>query len=159
MKKISSSVALPLLECINPVRNKWRVRAFVSEQEDQYEYVEKEFIGKPSMEQIKECVLDWHNSEIDKIILTGFVWNDMPVWLSTENQFNYKASYDLAVQTGGKSLPVECKFGSAEKPLYHNFTTLDEFTEFYMSIVMYVQGCLKEGWAVKDGIDWEEYDG
>jgi hypothetical protein len=40
----------------------------------------------------------------------------MPVWLSTENQFNYKAAFDLATQTGGKSLPVTFKFGSTNNP-------------------------------------------
>ena len=40
----------------------------------------------------------------------------MPVWLSSENQFNYKAAYDLAVQTGGATLPVTFKFGTDEVP-------------------------------------------
>ena len=51
---------------------------------------------------------------------------DAPVWLSTENQYNYKAAYDLAVQTGGETLPVTFKFGSDEQPEYHTFEKLDE---------------------------------
>ena len=41
------------------------------------------------------------NDERDEKIVSGFVWRDMQVWLSSENQFNYKAAYDLAVQTKG----------------------------------------------------------
>ena len=30
----------------------------------------------------------------------------MNIWLSSENQFNYKVAYDLALQTNGANLPI-----------------------------------------------------
>ena len=113
---------------------------------------------KPSLEYIKNLILTWYNQQIDKKILSGFKWNDMPVWLSHENQFNYKAAYDLAVQTGGANLPVTFKFGTTYEPVYHTFTTLEELNGFYLSAMKYINDTLAEGWKEKDAIDWSEYE-
>ena len=113
---------------------------------------------KPSLEQLKKLVLDAINKEVDEKILSGFVWKDMPVWLSTENQFNYKAAYDLAVMSQGQSLPVTFKFGATESPVYYTFETLDDISDFYISAMAYINTTLAEGWKLKDGIDWSVYE-
>lgn len=112
---------------------------------------------KPSLDYIKNLILGWHNEQIDERILSGFVWRDMQVWLSSENQFNYKAAYDLAVQTGGATLPVTFKFGTTDEPVYHTFTTLEDLNGFYLSAMKYINDTLAEGWKEKDAIDWSEY--
>lgn len=114
--------------------------------------------GKPSIEQVKGIVLDAMNKEVDQKILSGFVWKDMLVWLSTENQFNYKAAYDLAVMSQGKSLPVTFKFGSTENPVYYTFESLNDISDFYISAMAHVNGCLEKGWRKKDSIDWSVYE-
>ena len=114
--------------------------------------------GKPSIEQVKGVILDAMNKEIDQKILSGFVWKDMPVWLSTENQFNYKAAYDLAVMSQGQSLPVTFKFGTTEQPVYHTFESLEDISDFYLSAMTYINKTLEDGWKLKDGIDWSVYE-
>lgn len=81
----------------------------------------------------------------------------MSVWLSSENQFNYKAAYDLAVQTGGQNLPIVFKFGATDEPVYHTFSTVEELSDFYLKAMTYINTVLAEGWAEKDAIDWEKY--
>lgn len=115
------------------------------------------FKKKPSLSQIKDFILSEINKRTDELILSGFMWKDMPVWLSTENQFNYKAAYDLAVQTNGKSLPITFKFGSSSNPQYYTFNSLEELTDFYTKVINHVNECLKEGWKKKDSINWEDY--
>lgn len=115
------------------------------------------FMTKKSSGQIKDFILSEMNKRIDEKIVSGFTWNEMPVWLSTENQFNYKAAYDLAVQTNGANLPLVFKFGSTESPVYHAFTTVEELTDFYVSAMKYINKTLAEGWARKDAINWEDY--
>ena len=113
MKRVEGTAGVKLLECVNPVKNTWRVRWDVREREDgSADYMEENILGKPSREIIRTVILGWYNEEIDREILSGFVYEGMPVWLSSENQFNYKAVYDLAVQTAGASLPVTFKLGS-----------------------------------------------
>lgn len=117
-----------------------------------------EYIENPTVSQVKTMILDYYNNKTDKKILEGFVWNDMPVWLSTENQFNYKAAYDLAIQTQSQTLPVTFKFGDTENPVYYTFETMGEFTDFYMQAMNYINTCLQEGWTKKDSINWDNYD-
>lgn len=64
-------------------------------------YFNKNLHPVVTLEEIKEAILADINTQTDEKILTGFVWNDKPVWLSSENQFNFKAAYDLAIQTQG----------------------------------------------------------
>lgn len=113
---------------------------------------------KPSLEQLKKLILDAINKDVDEKILSGFVWKDMTVWLSTENQFNYKAAYDLAVMSSGQSLPVMFKFGTTENPVYYHFSTLEDISDFYVSAMAYINTTLSEGWSKKDAIDWSVYE-
>ena len=113
---------------------------------------------KPSLEQIKSFILNAINRRTDDKILSGFIWNDNQVWLSSENQFNYKAAFDLAMQTNGANLPTVFKFGSSEEPIYHKFDTLEELTDFYMKAMTYINEQLAIGWAKKDSIDWSVYE-
>ena len=119
-----------------------------------YEYL----TFKPSLQYVKDMVLKYHNDKIDEKILTGFTWNGMPIWLSSENQFNYKAAYDLAVQTNGESLPVTFKFGTIENPIYYTFTNMEEFKQFYIAAITFINTTLADGWVKKDSIDWSVYE-
>ena len=117
MRRVEGSAGVSLMECTNPAKDKWRIRWDVQEKEgSSASYMEEEFSHKPTDEEIRTLVMSWYNSQTDAAILSGFVYKDAPVWLSTENQYNYKAAYDLAVQTGGETLPVTFKFGSDEQP-------------------------------------------
>ena len=115
------------------------------------------FTRKVSFNQVKAFILEEINKRTDQSILSGFFWKDMPVWLSTENQFNYKAAYDLAVQTNGASLPTVFKFGTTEEPVYYKFDTLEELTDFYTKALTYINEQLAIGWYKKDSIDWSVY--
>ena len=115
MKRAQGSLEVKLLECVNPIKNKWRVRWDVQEHDDgTADYMEAELTHKPTDEEIKDLVRKWYNQQTDAAILSGFSYEGAPVWLSQENQYNYKAAYDLAVQTDGKTLPVTFKFGTDE---------------------------------------------
>lgn len=134
-------------------RNKWElIYGYGTDGVSGWTYRER-FTRKPTQDEIKEIIIAQINRNVEEKILCGLVWKDMPIWLSTENQFNYKAAYDLAVQTGGQSLPVKFKFGTDEQPVYHTFTTLDDLQDFYMTSLAFVQQVLDEGWQEKDNLD------
>ena len=98
MRRVEGSAGVSLMECTNPVKDKWRIRWDVQEKENgSASYMEEEFGHKPTDEEIRTLVMSWYNSQTDAAILSGFAYNGAPVWLSTENQYNYKAAYDLAV--------------------------------------------------------------
>lgn len=119
--------------------------------------------SKPSLDEIRKIILETINNDVNEKIISGFVWTasdgtQYNVWLSMENQQNYKAIYDLAVQTGGEGvLPVKFKFGTTENPTYHTFETLEELSAFYMQSVAFIQATYQQGWQDKDSIDWDNY--
>ena len=163
MNKGHGTKNTPLIECINPYIKKYRLRWNVEPvegEEDKVSYYETDIIieHKLRLFDIKNAILDAINKDVDDKILSGFVWKDMPVWLSTENQFNYKAAYDLAVMSQGKSLPVLFKFGTTEDPIYYTFEIIEDISDFYLSAMAYISKTLEDGWVIKDSIDWSEYE-
>lgn len=119
----------------------------------------KYYDHKPTVREIKQDISNLINSETDAKILTGFTWNEKPVYLSTENQINFKAAYDIARDTQGVSLPVKFKLGEDEdgEPVYHTFTKLEPLADFVMKAMAFVVTTLNEGWVKKD-IDYTIFD-
>lgn len=118
-----------------------------------------------SFADVKDAIEGDINADTDQKIISGLIWtpaaggDPIPVWLSTENQFNFKSAYDLAVQKNGATLPVTFKMGEDENgnPVYHTFETMEDADDFYLHAVAYINQTLADGWAKKDGIDWEPY--
>ena len=97
---------------------------------------------KLSVETLVKRSIETINRETDERILNDFVWNGNEIYLSMENQFNFKNLYDLRER---KEYPVTIKTKTG-------FTTLNdvrEVEEFYLEGVRFVEGCLKEGWERK----------
>lgn len=156
--KVNGCIGVLPMECVNPRKNKWKVRWNITEKEDgSSDWYEQDYDHKPTLEEIRDTIVKFHNGQVDAKILSGFSWKDMPVWLSSENQFNYKASFDLAVQTNGQNLPVRFKFGTDKDPKYYDFKTVDELSDFYTSAIKFINDTLQEGWAEKDSIDFSVY--
>ena len=159
MKRVEGSAGVSLLECTNPVKGKWRVRWDVEAREDgSASYMEEELDHRPGVEEVRSLVSDWCNAGTDGLILSGFEYEGRPVWLSSENQFNYKAAYDLAVQTGGQNLPVTFKLGTDDTPYYRTFETVSDLQDFYVKAMKHIQDALSEGWKKKDALDLTLYE-
>lgn len=108
------------------------------------------FARRPAAADIRAALAAAINADTDRAILTGYTWDGTTVWLSTENQFNYKAAYDLAVQTDGATLPVTIKIGDDTAPRYVTFTDLATLRDFYHGAVAHIQSTLAKGWDAKD---------
>lgn len=115
---------------------------------------------KPTVSEVKQLIIDTINANTDEKILNGFVWKSIHVYLSSENQNNFKAAFDLNMQTGGLMLPVKFKLGEDTEgnAMYHTFENMEDFTDFYTSAVSYINQCLNEGWAEKDSLDMSSYE-
>lgn len=120
----------------------------------------KNYDHKPTKTELKEDITQLIDGITDSKILQGFRWNEVSVYLSTENQMNFKAAFDLNMQTGGLMLPVKFKLGEDAEgnAVYHTFENMEDFTNFYTSAVSYINQCLNEGWAEKDSLDMSSYE-
>lgn len=151
----------PLILCIDPMHDEWLIRWHVDEPEDGYVSAESKIVkGKPTLDQIKEIVKSWIDEQTDQRILSGHTYEGHMVWLSRENQINYKAAFDLAMQFEGQhgTLPVMFKLGTAEQPVYRRFETLQDLQGFYLGVVWHIQMQLSLGWASKDHTNWSKYE-
>ena len=109
------------------------------------------FDHEPTAMEVLEVITNHVNELTDQKILSGYQWNGYNVWLSTENQFNFKAAYDVAVQTGGATLPIKFKLGETEgEPNYFVFEDMATFTDFYTNALAYIIEVLNVGWIEKD---------
>lgn len=159
MRKTEGTADVRLIECVNPIRGKWRIRWDIQAKEDgMATYMEEEFLHKPTADEIRQTIIGYYNRQTDEAILSGFEYEGCMVWLSSENQFDYKAEHDLAVQTGGATLPVTFKLGPDEQPVYKTFDNLGKLTEFYRQTVLYIRETLAAGRKRKDALDMSLYE-
>lgn len=145
----------PLVKCINPLRDKWIVLWNREKTEEGVSFMSETFDHKPSLQEIKDVINDYINSIVNEAIYSGLQVDGNTVWLSLENQINYKSAYDLAYQTGGKNLPQTFKFG---EDYYKEFLTLEELESFYLKVREHIDKCLSEGWQAKTSIDYSKYE-
>lgn len=122
-------------------------------------YLPKKQTNRLLFQIVKDAILADINARTDEKILSGFVWEGINVWLSAENQRNFSEAQRMA-NALSDILPLTFKLGENEneEPVYHTFETAEELNGFYVSAFAYINQCLNEGWAEKDGIDWEPYE-
>lgn len=112
----------------------------------------------PNLSEIKDIITDYYNKKIQKEIISGFEWNGMKVWLSTENQLNYKTAYDLALQSNGSNLPIKFKFGDIENEIFYEFHDVENLKNFYLSAINHIKNTIENGWDKKNKINWNVFD-
>ena len=82
------------------------------------------------------------NIKCQNEIESGCSWNNKNVWLSMENQHNFKATFDLC-RDGLKEFPIKLLLGEE----YHTFTKLSTLQDFYVSTINHVEKTLQIGRA------------
>ena len=156
-KSYAISKDIPKVECINHKIGKYRIRWDFQPHGDGVSFMEEDILHKPTIQEIKSIVIGGINKQTEEAIQGGFHWRDIPIWLSIENQLNYKTTYDLAVQTNGEALPVVFKFGNEDNPQYFKFEDMETFQDFYFKVVEHINNTLTAGWSKKDSINWDDY--
>ena len=150
------------LEMINPKSQSFRLRFGFNEVENEPSFCnEVEYDRQPTLEEIKKVILNYYNDKCNQEILSGLTYEGSLVWLSSENQFNYKAAFDFAFQTvasGGEFIPVTVKLGEEDTPVYKTFSDITELQEFITSCLTHTQNTLSKYWEIKDNIDWSKYE-
>ena len=136
--------------CLNPVKGLWRVRLAITETEDGAEWMEHDFDHRPIADEVRSLFVELVNERVQQSILTGFVYEGCPVYLSMENQVTFRNSM---------TCPVRLKLGEAAdgSPVYYEFTSASKLTAFQKAVGNYIQQCLDEGWTEKDAFDVEPY--
>ena len=113
-------------------------------------YLPKTQHNQLTFDVVKEAIITDINSRVKTAIISGFVWNEKPVWLSEENQLNFSQAV----------VPATLKIGEQEDgtPIYETFDTKTDLKAFNEACTLWKQQCLSEGYNEKDAIDWTPYE-
>ena len=114
--------------------------------------------------ELRQMAIERINAHTDQLILTGYQWtvlhgNDagktVKVWLSKENQDNFKAKHDAAlVYPDRVRFPMTYKISEVNhKAVYEVFESIQELAAFYLGGLAYIEACYNAGWAEKDAVD------
>lgn len=137
-------------------------------------YFYKKFINGIDFQIVEDAIIADIDAQTDAKILNGYQWTILHgddtgkmvnVWLSAENQTNYKAKHDTAVQYPNLvEFPMKFKVSEIEDeeahiktPVYEIFQNINELAQFYLGGLAYIERTVNEGWARKDSIDWTPY--
>ena len=113
-------------------------------------YLPKTQNANISLDIVKTAILGDINSRVKTAIISGFVWNEKPVWLSEENQLNFSQAV----------VPATLKIGEQADgtPIYETFDTKTDLKAFNEACTLWKQQCLSEGYRMKDTMDWAPYE-
>lgn len=140
-------------------------------------YLYKKQISQITLADVKAAIIADIDAQTDGKILEGYEWTilhgdetkakkdrrigeTIKVWLSRENQDNFKEAHRLACLDATKVIPIKFKINEDEdkKAIYETFKTFDELNQFYLGAFAYIkQSCLDAGWVEKDSIDFSPY--
>lgn len=142
--------------------------------EEMYEWYEvylyKNAISQLTLKDVKDAIDDDIDARTDAAILCGYDWTvkhgddagkEVKVWLSKENQNNFKAKHDAAlVYPNLVRFPMTYKISedTEKNAIYEVFENIEELATFYLGGIDYIQSCYEAGWAEKGGIDWQPYE-
>lgn len=142
--------------------------------DDMYEWLEvylyKSQFNSIGINEIKDAINGDIDNQTDEKILCTYPWTvlhgddagkSIKVWLSKENQNNFKAKHDAAlVYPDLVRFPMTYKISEDENKnaIYEVFESIQELAHFYLGGISYIQQCYEDGWARKGAIDWSEYE-
>ena len=133
--------------------------------------VAAEVLGLPETEAMQQerrvMEIEAIDTRTDAKILNGYQWTvlhgadackTVNVWLSAENQSNYKAKHDVALAYPQLvTFPMRYKISEDEqkRAIYEEFQDINELATFYLGGIAYIERCTDEGWEEKDNVNKE----
>lgn len=123
----------------------------ISADDKGYSYDVFDYRITPTLHQLRTDIESYYNTQVQHRILSGFIYRDTPIWLSTENQQNYITAYTLGLDY------LKVKGGTDSEPKYLELTSKEEIAEFVKAMQIYIQECISWGWEKKDSVDYSVY--
>lgn len=147
----------------------------VDGQEGQYKWREVTLYKKQypivTLQTVKNAIIADIDARTVERITSGYEWTvlhgddtgkTVKVWLSKENQTNFKAKYDRAIaKPYSVTWPMTYKISENDETkaaVYEHFSDIDELEQFVLGGQDYIEAQYSAGWIEKDNIDWTPYE-
>ena len=127
----------------------------------------QEFDHVPTKQEVRDVIISHIDTRTDARILNGYQWTvlhgsdagkTVNVWLSAENQSNYKAKHDVALAYPQLvTFPMRYKISedAQKRAIYEESQDISELATFYLGGIAYIERCIDEGWEEKDSVNKE----
>ena len=99
--KIHGGEDTPLVQCINPILDKWMVLWAIGYEDNSFTFMAEEIGHKPTLQEIKDIVLGWCNADIDKdlrdfyISAMSYVTNTLATGWQAKDKIDWTVYEDL----------------------------------------------------------------
>lgn len=124
---------------------------------DNYQWDYYLFNYKPSINDIKNIINNSINEKTKQYITNKFEWNGMSIYLSLENQIDYKLLLDTTLLLDGANLPEKVKFKVNGENFYYSFETIDDMKDFIIAMNNHIRKHINNGNNSKDEINYDDY--
>lgn len=149
----------------NPAEGVWLVRFDIRRNHGEYgalaygtNYEEARFDHKPTLQEIRNAIAFYYESEAEQLIRSGYRWKNVAVWLSDTNQRDYADQFLLSAVSEGGNLPYTVKGGTEEDPVYFDLSTTAEMEQFYTGMLAHIREAREACWYKKGDVDYALYD-
>lgn len=108
---------------------------------------QRDYDHVPTSAELRSDIEALVNALTEEKIRTGMRYEGKPIWLSEENQMNFRGLVP--------PMPFRYKVGENENgdPVYMEFYDENNLAAFCRAMSEHIYGCLQKGWEEKDGID------
>lgn len=113
---------------------------------------------KPTKEIIKQHINQYINENVRKSIENNFIWNNLKVSLTIEDQIDINLLFNITNLQNGENLPETIKLKQGKETIYYNIETLDEFKDLLICMNKHIRKCLNQSNELKDSIDYKQYE-
>ena len=142
---------LPEPKMVQRELHRYAIDIQYSDTTEDYSWTSLDYTYEVSLPQLRADIESYYNTQVQQRILSGFMFNDTPIWLSAENQQNYITAYTLGLDY------LKVKGGTDSEPKYLELTSKEEIAEFVKAMQVYIQECIAWGWEKKDSVDYSVY--
>ena len=162
----------PLKVVVTRGRRTWfaTINLNIEEVEDGYtcDSITAQLEHRPTIDDVRTIIKNHIDANTDEKILCGYEWTvrhgddagkTVKVWLSNENQNNFKAKHDAAITYPDKvKFPVTYKISQDSETgnaIYEEFADIEELATFYLGGLDYIENVVNAGWRKKDAVgEW-----
>lgn len=152
---ISCSEIFRPIECINPRRDKWATRwNHHLDPEKGWVVLEAITIGRPSVDEIRDAIGEYIDSQTQENIVNGFSWNGHPIKLTDTAQRNFLFAAYTVDRTG--EIDRASFIGLLEADT--DVTAADELGDMVAAMWKHIDKCRNIGIECKKAVDYTPYE-
>lgn len=154
-QEISCSEVLAPIECVNPRRDRWAVR-WNHRYDEERGWLAVEMIadGRPTIDEIREAITEYYDTQTQSRIVNTFFWKGRKVRLTDTAQRNFLFAVYSLDRTG--EIDRAPFIGLLEADT--DAAAADELGDMVAAMWTHIKECRAAGIEAKNAVDYSAYE-